>query len=139
MAIYSVYLTTLPTVGDGDPVNIAVDERGRLVIVGTMTGPLTDAELRATPVPIVQTPSSSIVCLVVGLTDSAVNLGAQACTSVLVQADPDNAVDVFVGSDSVQAIQLAPGASITIPVSNTNLVYAKTATGTANLNVLAMG
>lgn len=48
-----------------------------------------------------------------------------ACKSVIVQNDPDNAVDVLVGDSSTQAFQLRPGDALTLPVSNVNLVYAK--------------
>lgn len=57
---------------------------------------------------------------------------------VIVQADPDNASDVFVGNANLQPFELVPGAAITIPIDRTNKVYANITAGDA-INWLAMG
>lgn len=60
----------------------------------------------------------------------------QACSAVMVQADLGNGtVNLLVGNSTAQPMQLAPGATITLPVSDVNVVYVKSSigtTGTAN-------
>lgn len=60
--------------------------------------------------------------------ESAAALTDQACNWVILQNDPDSTVDLMVGNaaDSVP-LQLVPGQSITVLVSNTNLVYVRSA------------
>lgn len=75
------------------------------------------------------------------LTTSATQLNAGVSVVakwLLIQADPDNTVDILVG-DATPAIQLTPGDSVVLPVSDVNKVYAKTvsSTGSANWLVLA--
>lgn len=60
----------------------------------------------------------------------------QAINEVVIQSDPDNVVDVFIGNATAQPLQLKPGWAITIPVSNLATIYAKTASGTASLNYI---
>jgi len=72
----------------------------------------------------------------VGTTAAAIG-GSQKCNEVLVQADPDNSVDVFIGNSTIQPLRLKPGVSATIPVNNVSLIYAKTTSGTATVNWLA--
>jgi len=60
----------------------------------------------------------------------------QPCVEVLCQADPANTVNVLIGDAALQPIALTPGASIIVPVSNVNLIYAKSASLTATLNWL---
>lgn len=60
-------------------------------------------------------------------------------TTVLVQADPDNAISVFVGSATSQSIELAPGQGETLPISDPNLVYVQSAGGAARVNWHAVG
>jgi hypothetical protein len=64
-------------------------------------------------------------------------LASQACNEALVQNDPASSVDVLIGNSSNQYIDLAPGDSISLAVSNANLVYHKSVSSTATLNVLA--
>lgn len=63
--------------------------------------------------------------------------GANAVTEILLQADQANTADIMIGSASAQPIRLTPGQSTRIRVTNTNLVYAKAASGSATLNWLA--
>lgn len=69
-------------------------------------------------------------------TVAAALAASQKTREVLVQNDPDNTVDIFVGSSSAQPIQLKPGDSLVVPVSNLALLYAKSASGTPVLNYL---
>jgi len=70
-------------------------------------------------------------------TTTAAALGAsQAWREVLIQSDPDNTANVFVGNATSQSIKLLPGGSVTIPAANRNLVYAKAASGTQTVNYL---
>ena len=62
----------------------------------------------------------------------------QPCISVLIQNDPGSSVNVLIGNATNQYVQLKPGQSVTIPCSNANLIYAKTASSTANVNWLAV-
>ena len=144
MSIYPVYFAVLPTVANGEPVGLAVDENGKLIVTSAGGDGLTDAELRATPVPVSgtvtadSTPSSSIVAATVTATVTPAALASQACRNLLLQADPDNAVDALIGDASSQPIQLAPGASVMLPVSNANLIYVATASSTADINSIAL-
>jgi hypothetical protein len=70
-------------------------------------------------------------------TTSPAALTSQVCNEVVVQNDPGSSNDLYVGNSSSQVIVLVPGASIVIPVCNANLVYLKTATGTADVNIIA--
>lgn len=56
------------------------------------------------------------------------------CQEVLVQNDPDNAVDVFVGNATSQSVQLRPGETYTALVNNVSKVYVKSASSTATVN-----
>lgn len=109
-----------------------------------VSGPITDAQLRAAAVPVSQgsvplpTGSGSIVDGTLAAVVGAAALGAQACKAVLLQADPDNTADVFIGSATNQRFQLVPGQTVTLPVSNVNLVFGRSASGTQSINWLAI-
>ena len=60
--------------------------------------------------------------------------GSAACSSVLVQADPTNAVDVLIGDSLNQYIRLVPGQTMVLPVSDVSLVYGKTVSSTGKIN-----
>lgn len=64
--------------------------------------------------------------------------GSLAATNVGVQADPLNTDHIFVGTSTAQVIRLRPGDSATIPVSNVNQIYAKSQSGSQNLNWIAV-
>lgn len=57
-----------------------------------------------------------------------------SCTEVLVQNDPDNTVDVFVGNSTSQSVQLRPGESYATLANDVSKVYVKAASGTATVN-----
>jgi hypothetical protein len=64
---------------------------------------------------------------------NAAALAAQACSAVVVQNDPDSTVDLMVGnSTTVVPLQLVPGQSVTIPVSNTSLVFVRSNSAATN-------
>lgn len=54
----------------------------------------------------------------------------------LVQNDPDNTVDVLVGSAAATTIQLAPGQSITLPIADANTINISSVSGTPVVNFL---
>jgi hypothetical protein len=56
---------------------------------------------------------------------------------VLVQNDPDNTVDIFVGDSSSQPIQLAPGQSVNVPTGDISRVWIVAASATPTVNFLA--
>ncbi len=66
------------------------------------------------------------------------NLGNQACSAVVVQCDPGATNNVLVGDSSHQYFALKPGQAVTIPCSNTNLVYVATASGTSTVNFISV-
>lgn len=69
-------------------------------------------------------------------TIAAAIASSQAVSEVLVQNDPDNTVDLFIGNASAQPIQLKPGDSLSLSVTNLAIVFAKAASGTPTLNYL---
>lgn len=62
---------------------------------------------------------------------------SQEVTMVLVQNDPDNAVDVLCGGSSGQTIQIKPQQGITFHVTNLSLIQCKTVSGTGDVNYVA--
>jgi hypothetical protein len=71
-------------------------------------------------------------------TTSAALLGSNTqCIAVLVQNDPGSTPNVLVGDSTNQYVALQPGQCITIPCSNVNQVYVKSASSTATVNWLA--
>ncbi len=70
-------------------------------------------------------------------TTSPAALTSQVCNEVLVQNDPSSGNNLAVGNVSSQNTVLVPGASVSMPVANTNLVYIRTPSGTATVNILA--
>lgn len=70
-------------------------------------------------------------------TTDAAALPSTPCTQVLVQNDPDSAVNLFVGNATLQPLKLLPGAWITLNVVNLARVYHKTASGSATVNYVA--
>lgn len=82
--------------------------------------------------------SSDVYCVQASLTSSAAALGSslQNLTELLIQADPDNTVDALIGSSTAQAYKLRPGEVLNFPIKNPALLYGKTASGTATVNLL---
>lgn len=71
-------------------------------------------------------------------TTSAAALGSQKCIAVLVQADPANTQNILVGDSTNQYFVLQAGKAITIPCANVSEVYAKSASGTQNVNWISI-
>src|SRR5438067_3476905 len=68
-------------------------------------------------------------------TAAALNGGtAKACSCVVLQNDPDNSVDLFVGDAASQPVQVKPGGSVALPVDDASKVFVKSASGTATVN-----
>lgn len=75
----------------------------------------------------------------VALTTNAVALGdgRQVLTELRLQADPDNTVNIVIGSATDQSWTMTPGYEITFPIRNPAVIWGKaTGAGTANLNLL---
>ena len=70
------------------------------------------------------------------ITNTAHALVATPCRAVVLQADPDNAQDIFIGDEDSQPMQLVAGQSLSLRVPNLNRVFAKSASGTMILNWL---
>jgi hypothetical protein len=122
----------------GNPVLIA----GRFTTAPATrhSGDAVALELTATgQVKTVAEPSTTLYCNTktdVGVSAAAI-ASTQACRELVVQADPDNTVDIFIGNATTQTIQLKPGVAISIPCSDVALVYAKSASSTGTVNWLA--
>lgn len=103
-----------------------------------------DAEGASDPTSVVVTGRSSLYAGTgtAALSGSnAAAITAQACNAVVVQNDPDSTVDLMVGNSiTVVPLQLLPGQSVTIPVTNTNLVFLRSnhAATAATYNWLAV-
>lgn len=70
----------------------------------------------------------------VGTTAAPLTTTDTLISQVLVQADPDNTADVFIGDSTSQTIQLKAQDGITLLVNNLNQVYVKSASGTQTVN-----
>lgn len=83
--------------------------------------------------PIVRTTSASAV-LTAGTntlsTNEEILRASMTSWECLVQNDPDNTVDILVGSASAQTIQLSPGQSIVIPIQDPATIWLKSASAT---------
>ena len=66
---------------------------------------------------------------------SLLNMPVMKCRQVLVQNDPDNTVDIFVGTENSQSIQLRPGEAETLLIDNIVKVFVKSASATPTVNV----
>ncbi len=78
--------------------------------------------------------NSRTVALVAG----AAALPDQDCESAILQSDPDNAEDIFVGDATAQNLQLIPGSSFSIEISNLSQIQARAETAAATLNILSL-
>lgn len=75
--------------------------------------------------------SDGTVSITTGVTQLSTGL---ACRLLLIQNDPDNTMDMFVGTSGTQSIQLVPGQSESLPVSNANQIYLRAASSTGTVN-----
>lgn len=91
------------------------------------------------PIPVKEFGTATLLAGTISLADSATPVAASTpCSTIFVQASPDNTVDLFVGNATAQPIQLGPGATISVPLTNTNLLYGKSASASVTLNWLAI-
>lgn len=67
-----------------------------------------------------------------------VSSDTQVIREVVVQADPDNTENLFIGNSTTRSIQLNPGAAITLPVRDLSKLYVSSAGGAAVANFLAV-
>lgn len=101
------------------------------------TQPVSIASMPTTPVTgTISQATSSPGSDSITLTTTAANLGTQVTTKILIQNDPDNAVDIFCGSVTRQDFQLKPGDALGMDVTNLNLIYCKSASGSIPANVI---
>lgn len=63
---------------------------------------------------------------------------SQEVGQILVQCDPDSAVNVRVGGADNQYIVLRPGESITLPFNNPNGIYVEGVNGAGTINWIAL-
>lgn len=82
--------------------------------------------------------SATIYAVQTSLTTTAAPLGSSTedLTEVVIQADPDNTVDILVGSSLVQCWKMEPGDQFNCPIRNPALIWGKTASGTATCNLI---
>lgn len=81
---------------------------------------------------------SNAIYFVTGtLTTTAVALGTstQDLTELVIQADPDNAVDILIGSSASQGWKLEPGDQFNLPIRNPGLLWGKSASSTATYSL----
>lgn len=71
------------------------------------------------------------------LTTAATALGSstQDLTELVIQASPDNGVNIVLGDASSQGWVLAPGAEFNCPIRNPALLYGKSASSTATYSL----
>jgi hypothetical protein len=81
-------------------------------------------------------PSLNLIAGTKSQNNTAAAIGSATCSEVLIQNDPSSLVNLLVGDVTSQPVVLTPGQHIVLPVSNLNLVYAKSASSTATLNYL---
>lgn len=123
MANITAYMRGLTDI-DGEPQPLLLIDNGN----GTYSLGATSADVGA---------SDTLYAGALATSTSAAALAAsQAVHEVIVQNDPDNTVDILVGNASAQPIQLKPGWSVTIPVSNLATVFVKSVSGTPTANYL---
>lgn len=111
----------LPVNGDGDQLKLVDIGGGKYGIA------------------VVQTGYNAISCGIkeAGTDAARITTDSTPSNEVLIQADPDNTVAVFIGNATAQPIKLNAGGYIPIPVNDVSLLYVKTASVTANVNWLA--
>lgn len=78
--------------------------------------------------------STTVEAGVSSILTTASALPNRPCSEAVVQAAAANTGVVLIGGSTAQAIELPAGASMTLTVSNLNLLYAKSVTGTNQIN-----
>jgi hypothetical protein len=81
--------------------------------------------------------SGSVYSKRTALTTVAVAIGSniEDLTELIIQADPSNTVNILIGSATDQSWVMLPSDTFKLPVRNPGVVWAKSASSTANVNV----
>lgn len=113
-----------------------------------VTGPLTDAQLRDTPVPVSGTVTANpttptaLAAFITTVTTAGtrVQLASNSVTGVILQAPSTNTGNVFIGGSTVSSTsygaELQPGQSTSVAIDNTNKIYIDAATNGDKLAAL---
>lgn len=73
-------------------------------------------------------------------TTTAAQMSSNVTKEVVVQADPTNTANIMIGNSAANCtFALLPGSAISLPVTNTNLVFHRAASGTQKVNFLWRG
>lgn len=82
--------------------------------------------------------SATIYAVRTALTTTAAPLGSSVedLTELVLQAHPDNEVDILIGSSDAQCWVLEPGDQFEVPIRNPALIWGKTESGTADCNLI---
>lgn len=81
--------------------------------------------------------SSEIYTDSVTIDDTGVQLPDLPIGEVIIQNDHDSGQDIYIGNDTDQELRLKVGEWVSVRITNLNLIYAKTTTGTATLRYFA--
>lgn len=73
------------------------------------------------------------------VTAASVGSPLQTLVELIIQADPNNTVDVLLGNATTQCWRLQAGDTISWPIKNPALIYARTESATAVVNVVGRG
>ena len=71
-------------------------------------------------------------------TAAAISVAREGIDSIILQNN-DAAIVLLIGDSAAQPIKLAVGASITLPFRRIEKIYAKSASGTPSISILALG
>lgn len=81
--------------------------------------------------PIAESPTTSAVALNGGV--------SVPCTSVFILNDSASGANLLIGNATAQVVPVAPGAGITVPTTDVNLIFRKSASGTITAYAWPMG
>lgn len=68
-------------------------------------------------------------------TAAALGVSTASLTELVIQADPDNTVDILIGDATTQGWKLIAGAEFSCPIRNPALIHGKTGSGTATYSL----
>jgi len=136
------------TAGGGAFVNVKVNPSGALSadVSGStgvgVTGPLTDAELRATPVPIIESAPTSVTHAKVPVPTAGVRvqLATNTAKAIVVKALAANTGIMYVGGSTVSAANgfpLAAGDTVALDINNTNVIWVDASVNGDSVNWMA--
>ena len=120
-----------------------------------VSGPLTDAQLRATAVPVslasttvtntvttTEAPPTSVTHAAVTVTTAGtrVQFGSNACKAIVIKANASNSGTIYVGNSGVTSANgfpLAAGDTLSLDISNTNVIYIDASANAQSVNWMA--